>query len=124
MTLIEVILSLVILMIVSLALMQSAAVGTFHNMRNVLRDEAVSVAEMRMNQLMSMRFTDLTATGASGEVESPPIERKVRTFSVYYTLTRFITDITTDTKQITITVAWTLRGKQYSHSMTTIKRNQ
>lgn len=126
MTLIEVLISLVILMIVSLALMQSAIVGMFHNMRNVLRDEAVSVVEMRMNQLTGLPFdnTGLAETGGSGVVETPDIERTVRKFKVSYKPTRTITNITSDTKQITVSVAWTLRGKQYSHSMTTIMRKQ
>ncbi|MEK6691226.1 MAG: type II secretion system protein [Nitrospirota bacterium] len=43
-TLVEVLIAMVILLLVSLALMQTALVSIDANMRNVLRDEAVSVA--------------------------------------------------------------------------------
>lgn len=44
MTLVEVLIAMVVLLLVSLALMQTALVSIDANMRNVLRDEAVSVA--------------------------------------------------------------------------------
>lgn len=53
MSLVEVMVALVILLFVSLAMMQTALVSIESNMRNVLRDEAVSIAEMRMNDAKS-----------------------------------------------------------------------
>lgn len=44
MTLVEVLIAMVVLLLVSLALMQTALVSIDANMRNVLRDESVSVA--------------------------------------------------------------------------------
>ena len=59
-TLIEMMIALVILLVVSLALMQTAIIGISMNVQNALRDEAVNVAEMRMNQLRSMPFDSFT----------------------------------------------------------------
>ncbi len=42
--------ALVVLLVVSLALMQTALVSIDANMTNILRDEAVGIAEMRMNE--------------------------------------------------------------------------
>lgn len=130
MTLIELLFALVILLVMSLALIQMSLTGIHYNMRNVLRDEAVSIAEMRMNQLNAKPFNDseLLATVATGTTEAT-ISRTIRNFSVGFTPTRTITDLatggtTSNTKQITISVAWSVKGQQYSHSMTTIKRSQ
>ncbi len=48
----------VVLLFVFLALMQTALVSIDSNMRNVLRDEAVRVAEERMNAHRNVPFDD------------------------------------------------------------------
>jgi prepilin-type N-terminal cleavage/methylation domain-containing protein len=126
-TLIEMMISLVILLIVSLALMQSALLGMSTNVENSLRDEAVNVAEMRMNQLVSLPFTD--AIIAPGLLPTPPvaeadISRKLRNAIVIYTPTRTITDLNADSKQITISVAWSYKGQRYTHGTMSIMRKQ
>jgi len=126
-TLIETMISLVILLIVSLALMQTQSVGLSANVKNKLRDEAVSIAEMRMNQLRSYPFTDalihsdLTATTGATE---PVVQRDFRTYSIAFTPRRTITNISTDAKSIAITVSWSYRGQSYSHGVMTIMRKQ
>lgn len=127
-TLIELMVSLVILLVVSLAFMQTALLGTSTNVANQIRDEAVTVAEMRMNQLRSLPFTDTTTNPYLVAPGNNPVEvvvqRKFRGFSVNYTPTRTITNISTDAKQITVTVSWSYRGKTYSHGIMTIMRKQ
>jgi type II secretory pathway pseudopilin PulG len=130
MTLIEVLLALVILMIVSLAVMQTALVAMNANLQNSLRDEAVNIVDMRVNELRS------AATGTQfdgGDLATPsnptitnetPISRSFRAFSVNYTPTRTVSSINTDTKQVTMSVAWLFRGRNYTHSVTTIMRRQ
>ncbi len=48
--------ALVILMVVSLALMQTALLGIRENLRNAMRDEAVNIADQRMNELRNTDF--------------------------------------------------------------------
>ncbi len=120
--------ALVILLVVSLALTQSALVGMSTNVENSLRDEAVNVADMRMSQLESRPFTDaVTDTLLLAPGNTPPeatVTRNLRHFTITYTLTRTITDISPDSKQITITVAWSYKGKTYTHGTTSIMRKQ
>ena len=125
-TLIEMMISLVIILIVSLALMQTALVGINTNVQNSMRDEAVSVAEMRMNDLRSLPFTEtLThADLASGTTTATPVPRNLRGATIQYTPSQTISDINTSAKQITISVAWSYRGKSYNHSITSIMRRQ
>lgn len=58
-TLVEVLIAMVVLLLVSLAMLQTALLGIDSNMRNVLRDEAVSIAEQRMNYTSSIPFATL-----------------------------------------------------------------
>ena len=127
-TLIEMMIALVILLTVSLAFMQTALLGTSINVKNQLRDEAVNIAEMRMDQLRSLPFTDLTTSPYLAAPGNSPaeavVQRNFRGFSINYTPTRTIADISTDTKQVTIMVAWSYRGQTYTHGITSIMRKQ
>jgi prepilin-type N-terminal cleavage/methylation domain-containing protein len=119
-TLIEMMIALVILLVVSLALMQTAIIGMNVNLQNILRDEAVNIAEMRMNQLRSLPY-DSILPGAEA-----PVTRTFRGFTETYTPTRIVSTLLTSTniKQVTISVSWDYRGKTYSHGITTIVRKQ
>lgn len=130
-TLIEMMISLVILLVVSLALMQTALLGISTNVQNQIRDEAVNVAEMRMNQLTSLPFETGTPPiptpflVAPGNVPAETgVPRNFRGFIITFTPTRTIVDINANSKQITISVAWNYKGNAYTHGVTTIMRRQ
>jgi type IV pilus assembly protein PilV len=123
-TLVEVMIALVVLLIVSLALMQTALVSINANMTNVLRDEAVNIAEMRMDEARNIPFDNLVA-GALGETVSRNL-RNIANFQ--YTVTRTVTDLNSDNKQVNITVIWEWKentvanGNPLTHSITSIVR--
>ncbi len=122
-TLVEVMIALVIVLLVFLALMQTALVGIDSNTRNALRDEAVSIAEMKMNEARNILFDTLLA-GTTIET----VNRNFRSTSVPFTVTRTVSDLNTDNKQINITVTWEWKektvanGNPYTHSITTIRK--
>jgi prepilin-type N-terminal cleavage/methylation domain-containing protein len=127
MSLIEVMISLVILMFVSLAVMKTALVGMSANLQNSMRDEAVNVVDQRMNELRSL------ATGTSFDnssdlvpstVSEPTVTHQLRGAIIAYAPTRTVSSINGDTKQVTLSVVWTYRGTSYTHSVTTIMRRQ
>lgn len=122
MTLIEVMISLVILMVVSLALMQTALLGMKENLRNAIRDEAVNIAEQRMNELRSTA----TASIALGTQTETEIERSFRASSMRFRPTRSVQQVGSDpnTKQITMSISWTYSGQTYTHSVSTIRSGQ
>jgi prepilin-type N-terminal cleavage/methylation domain-containing protein len=122
-TLVEVMIALVVLLVVSLALMQTALVSINSNMSNVLRDEAVNIAEMRMNEARNTPFNNLIGTSTA------PISRNFRNIANFqYTVTRTITDLNSDNKQVNITVLWEWKentvanGNPLTHSITSIVR--
>jgi type II secretory pathway pseudopilin PulG len=123
MTLIEVMIALLILMVVALAVMQTALVGMRVNTQNSLRDEAVNIVDLRMNELRNTAFDSISL----GTTIEPAISRTFRGgVTVNYTPTRTVSQIDTsgDTKQITVSVAWPYAGKTYTHSVTTIMRHE
>jgi len=111
--------ALVVLLIVSLALMQTALVSINANMTNVLRDEAVNIAEMSMNESRNTSFDSLAAGTTSGTVSRTL--RNITNFS--YAVTRTVTNLpptNPNNKRLDIAVAWTWKGENYTHSITTI----
>ena len=122
MSLIGVMMALFILAIGSLALMQTALLGMKENLRNAIRDEAVNLADQKMNELRSTPTVSVPL-GTQTETE---IERHFRASSVRFRPTRTVTQVGSDinTKQITMAVAWTFSGQTYTHSVTTIVRGE
>jgi type IV pilus assembly protein PilV len=117
-SLIEVMIALVVLLVVSLALMQTALVSIDANMTNILRDEAVGIAEMRMNETRNTSFDSLVSDGAD-----IPITRNIRSITNFpYTTRMTVTNLNTTVNRVDITVGWTWKGENYTHSITTIVR--
>lgn len=146
-TLVEVMIALVIFLFVFFALMQTALVSIDSNMINILRNEAVNIAEMRMNEARNEPFISIisdpnplivdgcavvdcpTGFPATGECSS----RDVRSISGFkfctnLTCTEFggdvdctTDDIGADNKRVDITVGWRWKGENYTHSITTVR---
>ena len=140
-TLVEVLIALVIILLVFLALMQTALVGIDSNIRNILREEAVSIAEMRMNEARNIPFTSLGSDpGSLAGYDCPtgfsstgvPVERNIRNISGF----DFCTNLTcqefggdgncatddADSKQVNVTVGWKWKDDNYTHIITTIRK--
>jgi type II secretory pathway pseudopilin PulG len=143
MTLVEVLVALLISLMVFLALMQTALVSIDSNMRNVLRDEAVKVAEMRMNIVRSSLYGAVTSdagslascssdcpTGFSGTgVCASKDVRNIPNFNFCSNVTCIELggdgDCSTDdaeNKQVNITVGWKWKDEDYTHRISTVKR--
>jgi Tfp pilus assembly protein PilV len=140
-TLVEVIISLVIALLVFLALMQTALVGIDVNMRNVLRDEAVNIAEMRLNSMRNIPYTSIASdTGSLSAYDCPtgfsstgvPVERNIKNitgfdFCTSMVCTEFGGDgncatSDADNKQVAVRVGWKWKGENYTHSVTTVRK--
>jgi len=124
-SLVEVMIALVIVLLVFLALMQTALVSIESNTVNILRDEAVSIAEMRMNEARNIPFDSLVSDAAS-----VPVTRNIRNITGGFTFNTLMTvaPLGGDNRQINITVTWNWKdktvanGNPYTHSITTIRR--
>ena len=122
---VEIMISLVLLLFVFLALAQTALVSIDSNMTNILRDEAVSIAEISMNGVRTTPFDNLVA----GTSILPPVSRDFRNIAAFqYAVTRDVTVLNLNNKQVDIIVTWEWKertvanGNPYTHSITTILR--
>lgn len=113
-TLIEFLVAIVILMVGLLGLLQTINLSLQHNLTTQLRNEAVSVADDFMSREISKTFDLIsTSTGVF------PMNRKVSTSSVIYTVQRSGASVS-NSKQINVVVAWNYKGKQYQHETTAV----
>jgi prepilin-type N-terminal cleavage/methylation domain-containing protein len=129
-TLVEVMISLVVLLLVFLALLQTALVSIDSNMTNVLRDEAVNIAEEQMNVARNTAFSNL-AVAPPAPVLLPLEQRSIRNIVAFtYTVTRTVTLVNADTKQVVINVTWDWKdrtaanGDPYTHTISGILRSK
>jgi Tfp pilus assembly protein PilV len=114
-TLVEVMIAFLVLLFTSLALMQTALVSISANMQNVLRDEAVRVAEMRINDARSTAFDNITSNNLT-------VTRTLKSVSEPFVTTMTVSQLSGDIKQVDVTVTWTWKSVSYTHSASTIIR--
>ena len=144
-TLVEVMIALVILLLVFMGLLQAALLSVDHNLRNIMRDEAVRIADQRMNgrlddsggtrydglRIISFQALDAMATGAAWTAPVT-VQRNfrdvTRPFSVCWRITRLGDS---ETIRIQVAVGWNHRGEiplqgptgtEYVHQITTLRR--
>jgi len=128
MTLVEVLVALAIVFIVFLGMSSAGLVVLDQNIRNSQRDEAVSVAEMEMQEARNIPF----ATIAN---DNHVVYRQIRGLNVGYTVARTVanpngTTPATDpnNRRVTINVTWSRivnnQTRTYNHTVLTIVRSR
>lgn len=124
MTLIEVMIAIVITFIVFLGLSGSGLFVLNENIKNSLRDEAVSVAGMEMEQARNTSFDSLYDNTAP--LPLSPVVRQIRGLTVNYGVTRTVTILDLNNLQVSINVTWTRtennQTKSYNDNIATIVR--
>jgi type II secretion system protein I len=128
-TLIEMLIALTILAVVAVALMRSSLIVLQTNVQNELREEAVRIAEQRMNELRSGPggFDNADPSGnnldlVAGNVTFPAVNRNIRSVPARFTVSKRVVSLDTNTKQVTVTVNWQFRSQQYNHAVMSIVR--
>jgi prepilin-type N-terminal cleavage/methylation domain-containing protein len=138
-SLVEVMIALVVLLLVFMGILQAALLGIDHNMRNILRDEAIKVAAMRMEEARSLPFDNVVPDPTHGDniglvaCQRPPVTdpnpypvqinrdfRNIQNFP--YGTRRIVNDLDADTKRVQVLVRWEYRDECYTHSVTTLRR--
>jgi type II secretory pathway pseudopilin PulG len=120
MSLIELMISMVLMMAVAIALMQSSLIAMNTNVMNEMRNEGVSVAEQQMNIVRNTPFASLSTLPTSTTVYRN-IRAKINTpFAV--SLAQGV--INANSTQVTVTVNWSYQNRPFSTSMSTVMRNQ
>jgi len=87
-----------------------------HNMTNIVMDEAVRIAEQRMNELRNTPFADLGSSTSSIH-----ITRQIRNKSFTYTVDWIVENFSTDSRAIQVIVQWPdWRENIHRHTATSI----
>ena len=126
MTLVEVIVAMAIVFIVFLGMSSAGLVVLDQNIKNSQRDEAVSVAEMEMQQARNIPFLTISN-------DNHIVYRQIRGMNVGYTVARTVanpngTTPATDlnNRLVTINVTWNRienqQTRSYNHTVLTIVR--
>lgn len=120
MSLIEVLVAMVLLAIVSMAILQSSLIASRQTTTNLLRDEALRVAEENINTMRKYAFTKTFQAPEldAGTKADVTVLRAMRGFTAKYMVTTTVTNIGTDTKQIDVSVRWDYGGTPLSSSQT------
>lgn len=118
-TLIEIMIAFVIILIVMLGLLNLTAQVTEVGVRNAIRDEAVRLAEEIMDQERAKPFDDIG--------KPPTINKRTRkirnvSFEYEYSVSAQPNSNDANIKIITVEISWDYRGKQYTHSISSIVR--
>lgn len=119
-TLIEVFIAMFILLIGMLALLNTAAVVIQNNLKNVIRDEAVTVAEAAMSDIKNTPFANIASQ------QTYTVKRYIRGIETDFSVTPTVppaVGTTNTTKTVTVLVQWAYQGTLYQHSITTVINN-
>jgi type IV pilus assembly protein PilV len=116
-SLVELMIAMFIFMIAMLGILAGLNSAIANNKTNVLRDEAVNVAEQEMNRLKCLPFNSIVS-GNPGSVV-----RNIRSGTITYIPTDTVTSITTNIKRIDVAVAWSDKTVNYQHTISSIVVN-
>lgn len=115
-TLVEVMVAMLILTVGLLGLLQVSIVASEQNIRNAMRTEAVQIADERLLSRQVMPFDNVT-----GGLKSEQIASRLRGFTMNYTVERNQSDLSTDSKQLIVTVRWNYKSNAYSHEVRSVR---
>lgn len=128
MTLVEVLVAMAIVFIIFLGMSSAGLVVLDQNIKNSQRDEAVSVAEMEMQQARNTPFNVLTLASDNVSVSIDNVSRQIRGLNVNYGVWRTVNHLDVNNLQVSINVTWNRienqQTRSYNHTVLTIVRQR
>ena len=120
-TLIEFLVSIVILMVGLLGLLQTINLAFNHNLQNQIRNDAVGVADAEMAKELAKGYNGVDPSNSAvfcGYVVTRQIMNTFKSYSVVKS-----GSVLQHSKQVTIVASWKHRGQSYSHNATAVISN-
>ncbi len=115
-TLVEILIAMLLTAIVFSGLITTGLLVANKNVENLLRDEAVSIAEEGMSEARNSAFTSLASSAST-------TTRDFRGITAFqFNIQRTVAALDTNNKQVDITVTWNRKGMNYRHSISTVVR--
>ncbi|KJU86988.1 conserved hypothetical protein, membrane or secreted [Candidatus Magnetobacterium bavaricum] len=119
-TLVEALISMVILMFVMLGLLSAITVTSDVTYKNELRDEVSKIIKEELEATRDTDF-DTVLTGTCQICTSPnTYTRQFRNASVDFGITKTVTVLDPNNKRVDITVTWSYKGETLSYTVNTI----
>ena len=115
-TLVEFLVSIVILMIGLLGLLQTINVAIDQDLGNVFRNEAVIVVDEMMMEKRAKTFDSVSTVVNKTYAR----QRIVRGIPKTFTITETVGSVTSNSKQISINASWTKKNSTFNHSATSV----
>jgi type IV pilus assembly protein PilV len=118
-TLVEVMISMLVLLIGMLGSLVGVMAAADHNLANALRDEAVKIAQEQLENARTGQY----ALVVNGNI---PVQKQVRRTLYTFQVTTNVTSggPSNSLKQVTVTVQWTFKNQNRSHLAETIVRQR
>ena len=123
-TLVEVLVSILIITVALIGLLKSVEIATEQNLKNQMRDEAILVAEAQMNHWRALPF-EMISTAASPTVyryAPQSVQSKLRGVSRSYTVRR--TTIASPDRSVAdlgVRVGWAYKNISTVHEVHTVR---
>jgi prepilin-type N-terminal cleavage/methylation domain-containing protein len=118
-TLIEVLVAATLLTIGMLGALEVLVLSMQQNLNNMARDESVRIAEQKMNELRTSSFGSLTGCASSTPC-SALVTRKFKNSDRAFNIQWIFTTLSSTSVSVQVLVTWNIRGKDYSHSITSV----
>jgi len=112
-TLVEMLVAITILTIGMLAALEGLVLYMQQNLNSLSRDESVRIAEQKMNELRNLSYTSITSGSST-------IKRKIKRFEKNFTVAWTVTNLSSNSVSIEVTVKWTILNKEWSHAVRSI----
>ena len=122
-TLIEFCVAVLIMMVGLLGLLQTVNTAADHNLANILRNEAVTIADNYMVAAKSS-VVDTASLNALVSITTPIlVSTRIRSGTKSYSVTRVVSNASTNSKEIVVTVTWDHKGKTVQHMISSLVVN-
>jgi Tfp pilus assembly protein PilV len=112
--------AMLILMVGMLALLSAASLAIDRNLENLLRNEAVQVADNRMRAVKNNPNGSYAAPFGNYSLVSHNTS-KLSGKSLLYTTTLSSSPASASSNQLSVKVVWTVKGKPLQHELVTLK---
>lgn len=125
-TLMEFLVAIVILMVGLLGLLQTINYAISHNMVNQLRQEALLLADERMNHEKIKPFDSISTNAtppSANNVQQVTLQRLVNGAFRNYSVTKTNNSVTTQSKNIELQVTWRYKNQRYVHAISSLVTN-
>lgn len=120
-SLVEALVAIFLVAIILLGLLSALVVVYQHSTENLIRDEAVKIANEYAEKYRNMELNSIP-TNTSQPIQE---QRNIRNAQITYNInvtSSFVPNTNNKIKRVQITVSWTYKGKNYSHTIETLVR--